>query len=80
MAKCQYLKLREGYDNGFTIEQVLQKIFDTIDVVYLINKSEGTYKTLKNNELFDSMFGDSGDYKEMMKIFVEDTADRRVAK
>lgn len=64
----------------YTLDDIFRKICETIDVILLIDKAKDTYTTLRTNTLFDPVFGQTGSYKEMMKLVLESTADELVSK
>lgn len=63
----------------YTIENILKKVAETVDAIYVTNFEKDIYKTLKDNALFHSVLGDQGIYSEMLyKLFVKNV-DKQVA-
>ena len=70
-------------EGRYEISQLMQIIEKEIDAIYIIDESKNTYVKIKGNPLFDRVFGEKGNYDEMLKALVfhfndksEDVAER----
>lgn len=63
----------------YDLAGVFKVLSERVEIVYLVDSQEHTYKALKDDETFRNLFGSSGSYPEMMKIFMEHTMDKMVA-
>lgn len=64
----------------YTIENVLKKIAETVDAIYVIDFEKDIYKSMKDNELFHSILGNQGNYSDMIYSLFVKTVDKQVAK
>ena len=62
----------------YSLSEVFEKISEKIDIVYLVDTKEDTYTTLKDNELFHGVFGDSGKYSKMQNTLYKCSIDKKV--
>lgn len=67
-------------DMEYTKTQIFEKIEEKIRVVYLVDLTNDSYKMMKDTEIFHGLFGDSGSYTDMVRIFHECTIDKAINK
>ncbi len=65
---------------SYTFTDVLARLGQEIDIVYLLNEEEDRYETLRDNALFHEEYGDGGSCKALMKSLFENSQDERVVK
>lgn len=57
-------------EGRYETNQLMQIIEKEIDAIYIIDESKNTYVKIKGNPLFDRVFGEKGNYDEMLKALV----------